>query len=312
MINYLNQYWIETLIFYLAMGMLSMIFLFFFHRKNTLAMRRKKTLNSNFEEYGDQSELILGYFLLFTLWPIFGPLLLLLIKIDEPIPDAQLIEKFERLASDYQSTWKICNRAVGILNELDLRNFQNEIEFLNQYKILLREAQSLEATNSKVFEDIFELANKGDGSLIDLDEIYNFGRKDGKEQDWCVLSGTEYNADGSEVSDNFFEPEVYYLPADVNQYVRKEKSEWKIHISPTFKKAIKKLNSASKDKFLDAIGEILRDPLSKKGDLIKPLNNNKKGLWRYRLGKKRILYHPDVIDKKIILLDFSDRSKIYR
>ena len=95
-------------------------------------MRRKKTLNSNFEEYGDQSELILGYFLLFTLWPIFGPLLLLLIKIDEPIPDAQLIEKFERLASDYQSTWKICNRAVGILNELDLRNFQNEIEFLNQ------------------------------------------------------------------------------------------------------------------------------------------------------------------------------------
>jgi mRNA-degrading endonuclease RelE of RelBE toxin-antitoxin system len=75
---------------------------------------------------------------------------------------------------------------------------------------------------------------------------------------------------------------------------------------------MKKVNGTSRDKFLDVVGGIAREPLVVKGNLVKPLSKDKKGLWRYRLGKNRILYHPDIATKTILFLDFSDRSKIYR
>jgi len=47
------------------------------------------------------------------------------------------------------------------------------------------------------------------------------------------------------------------------------------------------------------------------GETSKPLGNNKKGLWRYRVGDKRIIYEPNSEYKQVRLLDICNRDKAY-
>lgn len=63
---------------------------------------------------------------------------------------------------------------------------------------------------------------------------------------------------------------------------------------------------------LMVIRNIVLNPLEVKGDAIKPLVGDMKGLWRYRLGDYRLVYLPDKEENKIFLVEFSPRGEVYK
>lgn len=64
-------------------------------------------------------------------------------------------------------------------------------------------------------------------------------------------------------------------------------------------------------RILEAIAKITADPITLNGNTIKPLSGEKSGMWRYRIGDFRIIYHPDKTSKHILLLTFSPRGSAY-
>jgi addiction module RelE/StbE family toxin len=88
--------------------------------------------------------------------------------------------------------------------------------------------------------------------------------------------------------------------------------EWIVKFTPTFAKSLKKCDGKLKSKVTDAVSELSRNPLTVKGNTIKPLSRNLKGLWRYRIGGYRIVYTAEITHRPtIILLSFSSRDVVY-
>jgi mRNA interferase RelE/StbE len=56
---------------------------------------------------------------------------------------------------------------------------------------------------------------------------------------------------------------------------------------------------------------LCEDPTVGKDDTIKPLEGKLTGLWRYRIGDYRLIYHPVEVERRIVLLSFSHRSSAY-
>jgi addiction module RelE/StbE family toxin len=87
--------------------------------------------------------------------------------------------------------------------------------------------------------------------------------------------------------------------------------EWLIGMSNQFVKDIHQADRKMQGRILEAISQILREPNTTKGDTIKPLKSDKKGLWRFRIGHYRLVYHPDGQNRKIKLMSFGSRSDVY-
>jgi len=87
--------------------------------------------------------------------------------------------------------------------------------------------------------------------------------------------------------------------------------DWYIGITSNFTKSIKKIDKKIQGRILEAIAKITADPMATNGNTIKPLSGEKRGMWRYRIGDFRIIYHPDKISKHILLLTFSPRGGVY-
>jgi mRNA-degrading endonuclease RelE of RelBE toxin-antitoxin system len=77
-----------------------------------------------------------------------------------------------------------------------------------------------------------------------------------------------------------------------------------------FNKAIKNLDRTMKARVKEAIHEISLSPITPKGDTIKKLAHIKDH-WRYRIGAYRLLYLPDVENRKILFLKFDSRGEVY-
>jgi mRNA interferase RelE/StbE len=103
---------------------------------------------------------------------------------------------------------------------------------------------------------------------------------------------------------------VYYLKQFVPPREEPD-SEWSVVFTPRFKRAITKADSQLKDRVYDALDDIRREPITMIGNTKRPLNNDKKGLWRYRVGDYRIVYTPCVGDKVVIFQDFGNREHVY-
>ena len=73
----------------------------------------------------------------------------------------------------------------------------------------------------------------------------------------------------------------------------------------------KHLTGINKGRILSAIGTIYKDPITPKGETIKPLRADLKGFWRYRIGDHRLVYTIDIENKQIILIAFASRGDIY-
>ena len=87
--------------------------------------------------------------------------------------------------------------------------------------------------------------------------------------------------------------------------------EWFIGMSDEFTKSINKIDAKVRGRILQAISNIVKAPVTQKGNTVKPLTGEKKGLWRYRIGDYRLIYQPDLSSRHILLLSFSARSGAY-
>lgn len=90
-----------------------------------------------------------------------------------------------------------------------------------------------------------------------------------------------------------------------------QKPSWLISISNQFAKDIQNIDRKLQRRILIVIGIIYKDPTRAKGDIVKPLGSDFKGLWRYRIGDYRLVYHIDSESKHIILIAFASRGKKY-
>lgn len=98
------------------------------------------------------------------------------------------------------------------------------------------------------------------------------------------------------------EKAVRYLPGE---------PDWYLGMSDEFIKAIRGIDRKLQGRILEAISYISRRPTSPKGDTVKPLTADSKGLWRYRIGDYRLVYHPDNERKQVVLVAFASRGGVY-
>ena len=87
--------------------------------------------------------------------------------------------------------------------------------------------------------------------------------------------------------------------------------DWFVGFSTEFMKSISGVDKNKRAHLLEAIGKIANAPTTPHGDTIKPLTGDLTGLWRYRIGDARLVYRPDSQSKKVVLLSFGARGRIY-
>jgi addiction module RelE/StbE family toxin len=84
--------------------------------------------------------------------------------------------------------------------------------------------------------------------------------------------------------------------------------EWYLGFTDEFIKMTDKIDRKLQGRILNAIRELVKHPDKPKGDTIKPLQAEIKGLWRYRIGDYRLIYQPDSQKKCVFLLSFLSRK----
>jgi addiction module RelE/StbE family toxin len=100
----------------------------------------------------------------------------------------------------------------------------------------------------------------------------------------------------------FREKVVRYLPGE---------PEWYLGMSDEFTKAIPRVDRKLQGRVLEAISHISREPTSPRGNTVKPLTGDLKGLWRYRIGDYRIVYFADSKSRRIVLIALASRGSVY-
>lgn len=88
-------------------------------------------------------------------------------------------------------------------------------------------------------------------------------------------------------------------------------SAWGFHMTHYLQKSIVSLDKNIRARALDAINELCINPLSMKGDTIRPLKGEFAGLWRYRFGDYRLIYRPDKSERRIDLISIRPRGSVY-
>ncbi len=94
-------------------------------------------------------------------------------------------------------------------------------------------------------------------------------------------------------------------------YARRKAPRWQIGMSSDFSKDVSKIDRKLQGRILEALIEITEDPVSPRGDTIKPLSGTFEGYWRYRLGDYRLIYSPDESRGSVTLLAFEPRGSAY-
>lgn len=89
------------------------------------------------------------------------------------------------------------------------------------------------------------------------------------------------------------------------------KRQWYVGMTSRFVKDIEKYDRKIQGRILLTLSDILENPITPKGDTLKPLAGDLKGLWRYRIGDFRLVYLPDPKKNVITLLAFTGRGDIY-
>jgi len=80
--------------------------------------------------------------------------------------------------------------------------------------------------------------------------------------------------------------------------------ECKVEEKPSFKRSLRKLDEETNRRVKEAINILKRN-----FSLVKPLKGKLKNLWRYRVGKYRIVYLPKPCH--IILILIGHRDTVY-
>lgn len=91
----------------------------------------------------------------------------------------------------------------------------------------------------------------------------------------------------------------------------RETAEWSIGMSSTFRKSIAHLDKNLQGRALEALAVLCDAPLTPRSDTVRRLEGDLIGFWRYRIGDYRLIYHPIVARKTIILVEFTSRGEAY-
>ncbi len=89
------------------------------------------------------------------------------------------------------------------------------------------------------------------------------------------------------------------------------KDGWFLGMSDEFIKAIQGIDRKLQGRILEAISYIGSKPTERKGDTVKPLGGELKGMWRYRIGDHRLVYQPDTESRRVLLVTFTSRAGAY-
>ena len=82
-------------------------------------------------------------------------------------------------------------------------------------------------------------------------------------------------------------------------------------MSPEFLKATQNIDRKLQGRIFEAIAYISKEPTTPQGNTVKPLTLGLKGLWRYRIGDFRLVYHPNRENGHITLIAFAARGRVY-
>jgi mRNA interferase RelE/StbE len=90
-----------------------------------------------------------------------------------------------------------------------------------------------------------------------------------------------------------------------------EKPECYIGMTDQFIKDILNIDRKLQGRILEAISYIRTKPNFPRGDTVKPMVGKLKGLWRIRIGDYRLIYHPYIGSKRVVLISLASRGKAY-
>ncbi len=114
-----------------------------------------------------------------------------------------------------------------------------------------------------------------------------------------------------ELEDPIAHPEALILYGLAPDSLEEKESPWFLCLSKDFLKAIKKIDKPTRARLLTSIAELSAEPLTPRGNTVKPLSGGKSGLWSYRIGDYRLIYSPDSKNRQILILSFAARGGVY-
>lgn len=100
-------------------------------------------------------------------------------------------------------------------------------------------------------------------------------------------------------------PDAENLPAAERPSVVAARADW----TDDFARAVRALDQKMRGRVLMAILDIVCAPTTPRGDTVKALVSDRRGLWRYRIGDYRLIYYPQ--PSGIRFLQLGHRSEIY-
>ena len=86
---------------------------------------------------------------------------------------------------------------------------------------------------------------------------------------------------------------------------------WDLGLTHEFRKAVDNIDRKLQGRVLQALIYIGTKPTETKGDTVKPLGGEYKGLWRYRIGDHRVIYQPDGESRRVLVVTFVSRGDAY-
>lgn len=96
-----------------------------------------------------------------------------------------------------------------------------------------------------------------------------------------------------------------------SRQIDRSREAWSISFSSQFAKDIEAADKVLRSRILGAVADIAKDPMSPRGDTIKPLGGALAGQWRYRIADHRLVYFPQRDIRRVDLLTFSSRGSVY-
>ena len=89
-----------------------------------------------------------------------------------------------------------------------------------------------------------------------------------------------------------------------------EEGLWKLTLSGEFRRD-QRNQPQLLESVIGAITEICNAPTSVRGNTVKPLQGDLRGMWRYRIGDFRIIYEPDPARMNVHFIGLKPRSRAY-
>ena len=86
---------------------------------------------------------------------------------------------------------------------------------------------------------------------------------------------------------------------------------WMFGMTKEFQKAVREIDRKLQGRIFEAINNIAENPVTPRGDTVKPLTGDMKEFWRYRIGDFRLVYLPNREKHQVTLWTFAARGGVY-